>query len=51
MDCVEAIRDYPLPVFALGGMTPALMDTARQYGAHGIALRSGAWQAGKGERA
>jgi len=39
----EQIRDYPLPVYALGGMRPELLDTARQHGAHGIALLSGIW--------
>jgi len=38
------IRDYPLPVYALGGMKPELLDTAQQHGAHGIALLSGIWQ-------
>jgi 8-oxo-dGTP diphosphatase len=37
------IRDYPLPVFALGGLTHADLDAARRRGAHGIALKSGAW--------
>lgn len=37
------IRDYPLPVYALGGMKSELLDTAMQHGAHGIALLSGAW--------
>jgi len=41
----EMIRDCPMPVYALGGMVPAHLDIARQRGAHGIALRSGAWQA------
>ncbi len=36
-------RDYPLPVYALGGMQPELLDTAMQHGAHGIALLSGIW--------
>jgi 8-oxo-dGTP diphosphatase len=40
------IADYPLPVFALGGLTPADLETARRCGAHGIALRSGAWSLG-----
>lgn len=31
----------PLPVFALGGMTLELLDTARQHGAHGIAMMRG----------
>jgi 8-oxo-dGTP diphosphatase len=36
-------RDYPLPVYALGGMKPELLDTAMAHGAHGIALLSGIW--------
>lgn len=39
----EWVRDYPLPVFALGGMTQADLAVARGLGAHGVALRSGAW--------
>jgi 8-oxo-dGTP diphosphatase len=39
----ELIRDYPLPVYALGGMKPELMDTAQARGAHGMALLSGIW--------
>ena len=35
------IEFSPLPVFALGGMTPAMLDTARRHGAHGIALLRG----------
>jgi 8-oxo-dGTP diphosphatase len=38
------IRDYPLPVYALGGLSADEMDAARQAGAHGIAMRSGAWK-------
>lgn len=36
-------RDYPLPVYALGGMKLDLLDTAMHHGAHGIALLSGVW--------
>lgn len=39
----ELIRDYPLPVYALGGMKPELLETAMQHGAHGIAILSGIW--------
>jgi 8-oxo-dGTP diphosphatase len=39
----ELIRDYPLPVFALGGMRIAYLDQARHRGAHGIAMVRGAW--------
>ncbi len=41
----DLIRDYPLPVFALGGMRPADVDAARRHGAHGIAMMRGAWGA------
>jgi len=37
------IRDYPLPVYALGGMCPAHLETAWTAGAHGIAMLRGAW--------
>ena len=39
----ELTRDAALPVYALGGMRPELLDTARHHGAHGIALASGIW--------
>ncbi|SER22659.1 8-oxo-dGTP diphosphatase [Nitrosomonas sp. Nm51] len=32
------IRDYPLPVYALGGMEPDDLSTARELGAHGVAM-------------
>jgi 8-oxo-dGTP diphosphatase len=35
------IERSPVPVYALGGMSPALLETARQSGAHGIALMRG----------
>jgi 8-oxo-dGTP diphosphatase len=38
------IRDYPLPVYALGGMQVELLDTALRHGAHGVALLSGVWR-------
>ena len=37
------IENYPLPVYALGGMTPADLQPAWQHGAHGIAMLRGAW--------
>ncbi len=40
----DLIHDYPLPVFALGGMRAANLDVARQYGAHGVAMVRGAWK-------
>lgn len=33
----------PMPVYALGGLSPADVDTARQAGAHGIAMKRGLW--------
>jgi len=40
----ELAKDYPLPVYALGGLTPADMETAWRHGAHGIGLLRGTWQ-------
>lgn len=37
------IADYPLPVYALGGLSRTDLTTARLAGAHGVAMRSGAW--------
>lgn len=38
------IKDYPLPVYALGGMHAHLMETAWRAGAHGIASLRDVWQ-------
>jgi 8-oxo-dGTP diphosphatase len=35
--------EAPLPVFALGGLAHADLDVAIAHGAHGVALRRGAW--------
>jgi 8-oxo-dGTP diphosphatase len=35
------IEQSPLPVYALGGMRPEMLDTARERGAHGIAMLRG----------
>ena len=40
----EALADYPLPVFALGGLGVGDLALARSHGAHGIALKSQAWR-------
>ena len=40
-----AIAGTRVPVFALGGMEPADLDTAIARGAHGIAMRRHAWPA------
>ena len=37
------VKNYPLPVYALGGMQPELLDTAMKHGAHGVSLLSGIW--------
>ena len=37
------VRDYPLPVYALGGMKRADLETAWRCGAHGISMMRGAW--------
>jgi 8-oxo-dGTP diphosphatase len=39
------VADYPLPVYAIGGMTRADMRNAWEAGAHGIAAIRGAWGA------
>jgi 8-oxo-dGTP diphosphatase len=39
----ELVRDYALPVYALGGMRPADMQQAWRSGAHGLAMMRGAW--------
>ncbi|MBS1228989.1 MAG: thiamine monophosphate synthase [Proteobacteria bacterium] len=40
-DFSRLIERAPLPVFALGGMRPEMLETARLNGAHGIALMRG----------
>ncbi len=40
----KLIAEYTLPVYALGGLSGADLAAARQAGAHGIAMRSGAWK-------
>lgn len=37
------IKGYSMPVFALGGMLPNDLHTARLHGAHGIAMQRSAW--------
>lgn len=37
------IKDYPIPVYALGGMQPEDLADARAHGAHGIALQRAIW--------
>jgi 8-oxo-dGTP diphosphatase len=39
------IADVRLPVYALGGLTPADLQRAISRGAHGVALRRAAWPA------
>jgi 8-oxo-dGTP diphosphatase len=39
----ERVAGATLPVFALGGLTAADLDAAIDHGAHGVALRRGAW--------
>jgi 8-oxo-dGTP diphosphatase len=40
---VQLLQGYPLPAYALGGMTSADLDRAWRCGAHGIAMQRGAW--------
>ncbi len=37
------VQDYPVPVYALGGMRRESLDTAMEHGAHGIGLLGGIW--------
>jgi 8-oxo-dGTP diphosphatase len=37
------LKDCPLPVYALGGLKPADLETAWRHGAHGISMMRGAW--------
>lgn len=39
----DLIRESSIPVYAIGGMTPADLDHARLTGAHGIAAIRAAW--------
>jgi 8-oxo-dGTP diphosphatase len=41
----QFISGYSLPVFALGGMQMEDLHTARQNGAHGIAMQRAIWGA------
>jgi len=37
-------KDYPLPVYALGGMQYSELQNAWQTGAHGIAMQRAVWE-------
>jgi len=39
----DLARGLPMPVYALGGMTPPDLPQAWRHGAHGIAMLRGAW--------
>lgn len=39
------VAGFPIPVYALGGLAPADLRTAWQYGAHGIAMQRAVWVA------
>jgi 8-oxo-dGTP diphosphatase len=41
----ELAARSPMPVYALGGLSPADLDVAIAHGAHGVALRRAAWPA------
>lgn len=43
----DMVRDYPLPVFALGGMKLDTLDTAVRHGAHGVAIHAAFWGNGR----
>jgi 8-oxo-dGTP diphosphatase len=37
------LKDCPLPVYALGGLGPADLETAWRHGAHGVSMMRAAW--------
>ncbi|MCE5181056.1 MAG: Nudix family hydrolase [Betaproteobacteria bacterium] len=39
----QLAANRPMPIYALGGVSAADLDEARQHGAHGIAMLRGAW--------
>ena len=39
----QLVRNYPLPVYALGGMQVANIESAWRCGAHGVAMMRGTW--------
>ena len=41
------VRDRPMPAYAIGGLTRADLPEARKHGAHGVALRSAAFESGE----
>ena len=41
---VDLKHDYPLPVYALGGMKPADLERAWDAGAHGVAMQRAVWE-------
>lgn len=47
-EAFEALsRDRPMPIYAIGGLTRADLAEAKRRGAHGVALRSGAFDVGQ----
>ena len=40
----EIKQDYPLPVYALGGMQSSELENAWQAGAHGVAMQRAVWK-------
>jgi len=45
----EWVQGSPMPVYALGGLDAADLDTAIANGAHGVALRRAAWKIARAE--
>lgn len=47
-EAFEALcRDQPMPIYAIGGLTRADLAEAKRRGAHGVALRSAAFDVGQ----
>jgi 8-oxo-dGTP diphosphatase len=38
------VNNYPVPVFAIGGLKHTDLEIARAHGAHGLAMLRGAWR-------
>lgn len=39
----ELVRDSTVPVYAIGGLSPELLETARRHGSHGVAAVRALW--------
>jgi 8-oxo-dGTP diphosphatase len=47
---MAGLKDFPLPVYALGGLSPVDLEKALACGAHGIAMMRAVWNARSAQR-